>query len=102
MLQTNLDTIVSASQFVHDAADSIHAQLIQLRNHIDSLKGGWKSPAATAYCDQQMVDWDTRAGAVRDALYVIADNLSTSHKSYNEMEEDNLLGITQAGSAMNG
>ncbi|MCO5971376.1 WXG100 family type VII secretion target [Actinoallomurus soli] len=102
LLRTDLDTMVSASQFVRDAADSIHQQLMHLRTHIDNLKGGWKSPAASAYCDQQMVDWDARASAVRDALYTIADNLGSSQKAYNEMEEDNLLGITQAGQAMNG
>ena len=100
MVQTNLDTMVTASQFVRDSADTIHQQLMNLRTTIETLKGGWKSPAASAYCDQQMLDWDTRAGSVRDALNAIADGLTGSHKTYNEMEEDNLLGISKASQGM--
>lgn len=100
VLQTELGTMVNASQYVRDAADTIHQQLMQLRTNIENLKGSWQSPAASAYCDQVMVDWDAHASTVRDNLYTIADGLSSSHKSYNQMEEDNVLGVTQASALM--
>jgi WXG100 family type VII secretion target len=92
--------MVSASQYVRDAADTIHQQLMQLRAKIEGLKGSWQSPAASAYCDQVMVDWDTRAATVRDNLYTIADGLTSSQRSYNQMEEDNVQGVTQASALM--
>jgi WXG100 family type VII secretion target len=95
-LQTDLGTMASSAQSVRDSADTIHQKLMNLRTQIETLKGSWKSASATAYCDQQMVDWDLRAGNVRDALYDIADGLTGTHKSYNTMEEDNLQGVKQA------
>jgi WXG100 family type VII secretion target len=99
LLQTNLDTMVSASQFVHDAGDTIHQQLTSLRTQLDTLRGSWNSAASRVY-DQKMIDWDARTAAVRDALYAIGDGLTNSHQTYNQMEEDNVLGVTQASQAM--
>lgn len=99
VLQTNLDTVVSTSQFVHDAGDTIHQQLMGLRTQLDTLRASWDSAASRVY-DQKMVDWDARAAAVRDALYTIADGLTSSHHTFNQMEEDNVLGITKATQAL--
>jgi WXG100 family type VII secretion target len=100
VLQTDLGTMMSASQFVHDTADRIYHQLTQLYTNIETLKGTWQSPAATAYCDGAFPDWNTHAWKVRDGLYKIADGLANSHKSYNQMEEDNVLGVRQASQAV--
>lgn len=99
VLQTNSDDMISASLFVHDAGDSIHQQLMSLRTQLDTLRASWDSAASRIY-DQKMVDWDTRAAAVRDSLYTIAEGLKGSHHTFNQMEEDNILGITQATRAL--
>jgi WXG100 family type VII secretion target len=99
-LRTDLGSMATHAQNVRDSADMIHQKLMNIRTQIDTLKGGWRSAAATAYCDRQMADWDIRAGNVRDALYTIADGLTGNHKTYNTMEEENLQGVSQATQGM--
>lgn len=99
-LQTDLGTMESAAQYVRETAESILFQLKQLHVNIQDLESSWQSPAATAFCNQVFPDWDKNAQNVHDGLYAIADGLTNSHKSYNQMEEDNVLGVQQAGQAV--
>lgn len=95
LLQTNLGTMVSASQYVHDVADMIYAQLQKLRGTLDGLQGSWTSSAASTY-QSVCLNWDTECSRLRQALYDIGDGLAQSHKLYNETELNNQYGITKA------
>ena len=94
-LETNLGSMVSASQYVHDVADTIYGQLQRLRGTLDGLQGSWTSSAATRY-QAVCLTWDAECSRLRQALYDIGDGLTQSHKLYNETERNNELGITRA------
>lgn len=94
-LQTNLGSMVSASQYVHDVADMMYGQLQKLRSTLDGLQGSWTSSAASTY-QSVCLTWDTQCSSLRQALYDIGDGLAQSHKLYNETELNNQYGITKA------
>lgn len=95
-LQADLTQLGGHGQYIRDIADKQYQYHMNIRQQIETLKGGWKSPAATAYCDQVMPDWDTHATDHRNALYALADAIESGHKAYGSMEEQNLSQINQA------
>lgn len=98
-LSTNLDTMVGAQQYVHDVADIIYGEIQRLMTTIDGLSSNWRSHSASAY-NTAMDGWNTQATELKNALYNIGDGLAQSHKTYNEIEENNRLGITQAAASL--
>jgi WXG100 family type VII secretion target len=99
VLQTNLNAMVSASQYVHDVADMMYRQLQHLRSTLDGLQGNWDSAASKKYY-QVMLTWDDKCNKLRQALYDIGDGLDHSHKIYNETELNNELGINRAANSI--
>ncbi|GLY86602.1 WXG100 family type VII secretion target [Actinoallomurus iriomotensis] len=98
-LNTDLGAMVSAQQYVHDVADLIYGEIQRLMSTIDGLSSNWRSSSASAY-NTAMDNWNTQATELKNALYNIGDGLAQSHQTYNEMEEDNRLGITQAAAGL--
>lgn len=96
VLQTDLDTMASASQFVRDSADTIYSQLMTLHQTVDDLSQTWNSQTATLFCNNVFSDWGTRASTLHTNLYTIADGLQNSHQSYNQMEEENMRAVVNA------
>jgi WXG100 family type VII secretion target len=99
LLSTDLGTMVSAQQYVHDVADIIYGEIQRLMTTIDGLSSNWRSPSASAY-NNAMDGWNVQATELKNALYNIGDGLAHSHKTYNEIEENNSLGITQAANGL--
>jgi WXG100 family type VII secretion target len=98
-LDTDLGAMVSAQQYVHDVADLIYGEIQRLMTTIDGLSHNWRSSSASAY-NNAMDNWNVKATELKNALYNIGDGLAQSHKTYNEMEENNRLGITQAAAGL--
>jgi WXG100 family type VII secretion target len=98
-MSTNLDAMVSAQRYVEDVAGMLYGEIQRLMTTVDTLSGHWRSPSASQY-NNAMDNWNTTATELKNSLDNIADGLSQSHKKYNENEENNKLGITQAASGL--
>ena len=96
LLQAEIGMLGSHAQYLRDIADRQYQYDMDVRNQIETLRGGWKSQAAAVYCDQAMPDWDTHATNIRNALYSIADAVEGANRAYGSAEEENLLQIKQA------
>ncbi|GAA2169705.1 hypothetical protein GCM10010403_50810 [Glycomyces rutgersensis] len=81
------DTVAQAATDTVNAKLSVDGNLDRLKALCDELASSWTGAGATAF-NQVMVQWDTEAAKLLDALQDIADSLDSSAAQQAEQDAE--------------
>ncbi|MEU6858319.1 WXG100 family type VII secretion target [Glycomyces sp. NPDC046736] len=81
------ETVATAATQTVNAKLSVDANLDRLKALCDELAGAWTGSGATAFANV-MLQWDTEAAKLLDALQDIADALDSSAAAQAEMDAE--------------
>ncbi|MFC4942757.1 WXG100 family type VII secretion target [Pseudonocardia sp. GCM10023141] len=83
---TTTEEMQRAGKHVLSVNESVQAELSALRGQLASLQGAWRGEAAGTFT-QLMVQWDTDARAINEALRGIGEAIQGSAMTYQQHED---------------
>jgi WXG100 family type VII secretion target len=92
LMGADFGVMLAAKAYVHEAADQMYKEVSDLMTALEAMSSQWDGAAKTAFY-AAWNDWQPKADALRRQLYNIGDGLDSTHKSYSEMELDNVYSV---------
>jgi WXG100 family type VII secretion target len=96
----NRATMATAAGQVETAVGTINGYQSQMESYHDSLIGGWKGDAATAFTNAY-TKFSEDFGKVLSALQDIHDKLVSTRSTYTTTEDTNTAAANKIGSLLN-
>jgi WXG100 family type VII secretion target len=98
---TNQEAMAQGAAKVDDAANQIQGQIQTLRSEIETMMGGWRGEAASAFV--QVHDaFEQQAGKINNALRQMHEALVSTHQTYGTNESDQSQSLTGLAGQING
>ncbi|MFF2524086.1 WXG100 family type VII secretion target [Streptomyces liangshanensis] len=85
--------LLAAANSTNTTAQELDAQLSALKTYVIGLEEAWHGMAANEFQDL-MVQWDTYARMLNDALTSIAGGLQGNYGNYDVSEQRNLTNLS--------
>jgi len=87
--RTTTEVMHSTAGRVDSVNDQVQAELGRLQGTVDSVQGGWRGDAQSAFANL-MVRWNDSARELRSALTSIGENIRANARSFQQVEDDNI------------
>lgn len=98
---TSQETMAQGAAKVDEAATQIQGHINSLRSEVDTMMGGWRGEAASAFT-QVHESFEQQAGKINSALRQMHEALMSTHRTYGTQESNQSQTLSGLAGQING
>ena len=98
---TSQETMAQGAAKVEEASTQIHGLIGSLSSEVDTMMGGWRGEAASAFT-QVHEAFQQQANKINNALRQMHEALQTTHRTYGSQESNQSQTLTGLAGQING
>ena len=98
---TNQEAMAQGAAKVEDAHSQITAHLSNLRSVVDTMMGGWRGEAASAFT-QVHAAFEQQANRINTSLQQMHEALMSTHRTYGTQESEQTQTLSGLAGQING